>query len=112
MSRFAFAITGGDGSLLLVDLPGHAEGHVGFILNTDSGRIFYVADAFWDIRVLHAGRQIPRLSRRIQQDWPRYLRTQEKLSALEKAVEAGELPLQLYATHCPTTYEKGRSDEN
>lgn len=37
----------GDGSLLLVRLPGHARGQVGLLANTDRGPIFFVADSCW-----------------------------------------------------------------
>jgi glyoxylase-like metal-dependent hydrolase (beta-lactamase superfamily II) len=37
----------GDGSLLLVRLPGHARGQVGLLANTDRGPIFLVADSCW-----------------------------------------------------------------
>ncbi|MGD9127072.1 MAG: MBL fold metallo-hydrolase [Planctomycetia bacterium] len=100
----------GDGSLLLVDLPGHAEGQVGFVLNTDSGRMFYVADAFWDIRVLRAGWKIPLFSRLIQHDWSAYLKTQKKLLVLDQAIEAAKLPMWLYASHCSSTQENGWFD--
>ena len=99
-----------DGSLLLVDLPGHAEGHIGFLLNTGAGRILYAADAYWDIRVLRAGRKLPFLSRRIQHDWLAYLRTQENLRTLLDAVDRRKLPLRCYATHCSLMYNERWSD--
>ena len=37
----------GDGSLLLVRLPGHARGQVGLLANTARGPIFFVADSCW-----------------------------------------------------------------
>lgn len=37
----------GDGSLLLVRLPGHARGQVGMLANTGRGPIFFVADSCW-----------------------------------------------------------------
>jgi glyoxylase-like metal-dependent hydrolase (beta-lactamase superfamily II) len=37
----------GDGSIRLVDLPGHAPGQLGVIFARGTQREFYVADAFW-----------------------------------------------------------------
>jgi glyoxylase-like metal-dependent hydrolase (beta-lactamase superfamily II) len=37
----------GDGSALLVSLPGHARGQIGLLAQTESGPIFFVADSCW-----------------------------------------------------------------
>jgi glyoxylase-like metal-dependent hydrolase (beta-lactamase superfamily II) len=37
----------GDGSLLLVQLPGHARGQMGLLAHTERGRILFAADACW-----------------------------------------------------------------
>jgi glyoxylase-like metal-dependent hydrolase (beta-lactamase superfamily II) len=99
-----------DGSLLVVDLPGHAAGHIGFILNTERERILYAADAYWDIRVLRARRKLPFLSRHFQHAWLDYICTQEKLLTLLNAVERAKLPLRWYATHCPSMHKERWSD--
>jgi glyoxylase-like metal-dependent hydrolase (beta-lactamase superfamily II) len=44
-----------DGSVLAVPLPGHCHGQYGLLCNTESGRVFFVADAFADSRVLTQG---------------------------------------------------------
>lgn len=87
-----------DGSLLLVDLPGHAEGHTGYILQTDKETIFYVVDATWDMQVLLAGTPLPWLSRGFQFDYPAYLDTQRRLRNLATTGE-----YHLVACHCPLT---------
>lgn len=38
----------GDGSIQLVNLPGHAPGHCGVLLQTESSPLLWAADAFWD----------------------------------------------------------------
>jgi glyoxylase-like metal-dependent hydrolase (beta-lactamase superfamily II) len=88
----------GDGSLLLVDLPGHAEGHLGFVLTTARQRWFYIVDATWDVEVMLAGKTLPRLSRRFQHSYPDYVATQDKLRRL--AASGGP---ELLACHCPRT---------
>jgi glyoxylase-like metal-dependent hydrolase (beta-lactamase superfamily II) len=88
----------GDGSLLLVDLPGHAEGHTGYLLRTATESVFYIVDACWFLDVMLAGRELPRLSRGIQFDYPAYCRTQEKLRRLAAREE-----YRLVACHCPRT---------
>lgn len=37
----------GDGSLLLVALPGHARGQMGLLANTDRGQMLFAADGCW-----------------------------------------------------------------
>lgn len=37
----------GDGSLLAIELPGHAEGQIGLALEVDGQLVLLVADAFW-----------------------------------------------------------------
>lgn len=38
----------GDGRLILVDLPGHAAGHSGLLVNADNGkRYFFIGDTTW-----------------------------------------------------------------
>ncbi|SHE80707.1 Metallo-beta-lactamase superfamily protein [Seinonella peptonophila] len=39
----------GDGSLIAVDLPGHAHGQIGLLIQTfDHGMVFLIADCCWD----------------------------------------------------------------
>ena len=37
----------GDGSLIAIDLPGHAQGHFGVLIQTDVGPLLYAVDAQW-----------------------------------------------------------------
>ncbi|MEM8678807.1 MAG: MBL fold metallo-hydrolase [Planctomycetota bacterium] len=88
----------GDGSMLLVDLPGHAIGHTGFLWHGVEGPTFYIVDACWDVSVMLSRRPLPWISRKFQQDWPAYEQTQSRLSALAADV-------QLLACHCPRTQD-------
>ncbi|MCC9598963.1 hypothetical protein LOC67_00215 [Stieleria sp. JC731] len=88
----------GDGSLILIDLPGHAIGHTGYILNTDQGPRLYVVDAFWDRSVFESGRKLPWLSRRILNSYEDTCRTNEGIHKL--VARTGMEPI---ACHCPET---------
>jgi glyoxylase-like metal-dependent hydrolase (beta-lactamase superfamily II) len=88
----------GDGDLLLVDLPGHAAGHTGYVLRTASERFFYVVDACWDMDAMLQARPLPRLSRPVQLSYADYVVTQDKLRRLAARGEH-----HLLACHCPRT---------
>jgi len=88
----------GDGSLVMVDLPGHAEGHTGYYLQLASESIFYIVDACWDVEVLRNGWRIPWISRRLQADYAAYERTPHRLRAW--TIRTGQ---QVYACHCERT---------
>ncbi len=88
----------GDGSVVLMDLPGHARGHTGYLLNTEQGRIGYMVDAFWDTRTFEQSRRLPFPSRRVQHDPFQYQLTLDRLRDFQK--QAG---VPLLACHCQTT---------
>lgn len=86
----------GDGDLLLIDLPGHAAGHTGYLVRTDGGTVLYVVDATWDVEGMLERRRLPRVSLKLQHSERDYLVTQAKLRRL-----AGTFPM--LACHCPRT---------
>jgi glyoxylase-like metal-dependent hydrolase (beta-lactamase superfamily II) len=88
----------GDGSLLLVDLPGHALGHTGFLLNTAPRPWFYLADACWSLEVLETGRSLPGLTARLQHCGQDYQASQQRLRELHRREEC-----LLLASHCERT---------
>ena len=91
----------GDGSIILIDLPGHALGHTGYLLNTESGPLLYVVDAFWDRRAFELAGQLPWVSRQVQHNYPDYQATQAALHALIETTA-----LEPLACHCPATQQK------
>ena len=97
----------GDGSLLMVDLPGHALGHTGYVLRTAGRALFYIVDACWDLDVLLQGRGLPRLSREVQNSYEVYRDTQQRLRRL-----AEQDAYRLLACHCPRTQEYVAKDED
>lgn len=52
----------GDGTLLLVSLPGHARGQMGLLANTERGRILFAADSCWLRRAIKERRPPSRLT--------------------------------------------------
>lgn len=90
----------GDGSLLLIDLPGHAAGHTGFLLDADPNRYLYVVDAFWDRTVFESERRLPWISQGVQHGYSQYKETNRRLRHV-----ASELGLDPLACHCPRTQE-------
>jgi glyoxylase-like metal-dependent hydrolase (beta-lactamase superfamily II) len=90
----------GDGDLLLVDLPGHAVGHTGYLIRGPDGYVFYIVDASWDVEALLARRPISRLVRGVQHDYAAYAATQDRLRRL-----AAQVDYRLPACHCLQTQE-------
>ncbi|EQC43855.1 MBL fold metallo-hydrolase [Bacteriovorax sp. Seq25_V] len=39
----------GDGTIIIVELPGHTKGSIGILVNTQETRVFLVGDAVWSI---------------------------------------------------------------
>lgn len=83
----------GDGSYLVVDLPGHADGHVGALVE---GSVLLAGDAAWGHDLLGATARMRRLPRAVQHDASEYMRTAEMLAGLDAAgirVVCGHDPL-------------------
>jgi glyoxylase-like metal-dependent hydrolase (beta-lactamase superfamily II) len=90
----------GDGSFLLVDLPGHAPGHVGaFFIDGDRGPTFLLADACWTREALEAWRPPHPVSHLVTHDAPAMRRTLHALVAL-RARSPGLL---MVPSHCAAT---------
>lgn len=52
----------GDGSLLLIELPGHARGQIGMLVHTARGRVLFAADGCWMRRSIRENRPPSRLT--------------------------------------------------
>ena len=96
-----------DGSLILVDLPGHADGHYGFVLQAQDRRLFYIVDACWHVQVMLDKSPLPWISRRFQHDESAYFATQDKLRRL---ADSGDMDL--IACHCPQTLKCDRATQS
>ncbi|GAT73253.1 metallo-beta-lactamase domain protein [Microbacterium sp. HM58-2] len=72
----------GDGSYLVLDLPGHADGHVGALIEE---RVLLAGDAAWGSDLLEEAGRMRTLPRLVQHDPERYRQTAAMLWALADA---------------------------
>jgi glyoxylase-like metal-dependent hydrolase (beta-lactamase superfamily II) len=72
----------GDGSFLIIDLPGHQSGHVGAII---ANRVVLAADAAWGHDLADGAQRLRAIPRRINHDMAAYGRTAELLADLADA---------------------------
>lgn len=71
-----------DGSYLIMDLPGHADGHVGALVE---GRVLLAGDAAWGRDLLPEAQRLRAVPRAVQFDADAYLRTAHTVSLLADA---------------------------
>lgn len=90
----------GDGSALLVRLPGHARGQVGLLATTNRGRIFFVADSCWLARSVRDDRTPSRLAGLIADDTTAVRATIGQLHAFAQAWP----DVLIVPSHCPETF--------
>ena len=74
----------GDGSLKLVDLPGHAPGQLGLAFIEAGGKTLYCADAFWRSEQIEKGVNLPGPVLALQWDRRAYADTIERLRSLRQ----------------------------
>lgn len=86
----------GDGSVLLVPLPGHCAGHFGLLFHDAQGPVFLIADASWSSRAVREGIPPPALVTGWLGDTVQYRRTLAHLHDLHR-----EAPhVRLVPAHC------------
>jgi glyoxylase-like metal-dependent hydrolase (beta-lactamase superfamily II) len=90
----------GDGSLLLVRLPGHARGQIGLLANTDRGPIFFVADSCWLARSVRENRPPSRIAGLIADDTIQLAATIAHLHVFA----AARADVLIVPSHCPETF--------
>jgi glyoxylase-like metal-dependent hydrolase (beta-lactamase superfamily II) len=86
----------GDGSLLLVALPGHAAGHYGLLFEDDRGPVFLIADASWSSQAIRDFMPPPALVTGWLGDTRAYRDTLAKLQALGEEVPQ----VRMVPSHC------------
>ena len=87
----------GDGSALLMALPGHARGQIGLLANTDGGRVLFAADGAWHSRAVRERIPPARAVRLIVDDFAATVRTIQNLHDFSKACP----DVRIVPTHCP-----------
>jgi len=90
----------GDGSALLVRLPGHARGQLGLLVATDRGRIFLVADSCWLARSVRDDRPPSRLAGFIADDTAALRTTISRLHSFAQVWP----DVRIVPSHCPETF--------
>ncbi|RAV01958.1 MBL fold metallo-hydrolase [Paenibacillus sp. YN15] len=86
----------GDGSLVAVDLPGHAAGQTGLLLRTGHGEYFLCADAVWSSRAFRENRKPHAAARIIMANAGEYEDSFRRLVRLHE-----EFPqLRIIPSHC------------
>jgi glyoxylase-like metal-dependent hydrolase (beta-lactamase superfamily II) len=90
----------GDGSLLLVALPGHARGQLGALLATTAGPVLLAADGAWTSRAIRELRPPSRLTNLLVDDPRAVQATLAHLHAFAQARPA----TRIIPTHCPEVY--------
>jgi glyoxylase-like metal-dependent hydrolase (beta-lactamase superfamily II) len=96
----------GDGSLIAIDLPGHAGGQIGLLLNTAEGACFLCADAVWSSRAYREGRRPNPAARLIMADAQAYADTFERLIRLHR-----EFPqIRIVPSHCSEALSSGSGE--
>lgn len=77
-----YALPGSQQEIILIPLPGHADGHIGAFVNTDSGWVLLASDAAWSPTSYQTLRGPSRLANRVIADPPAYYRTLTQLHQL------------------------------
>ncbi|MFJ4996890.1 MBL fold metallo-hydrolase [Microbacterium sp. NPDC088619] len=72
----------GDSSYLVLDLPGHADGHLGALIER---RVLLAGDAAWGNDLIHVSGNLKALPRAVQHDADRYAATARSLGVLAAA---------------------------
>ncbi|CAI6017104.1 hypothetical protein PAECIP112173_00105 [Paenibacillus sp. JJ-100] len=86
----------GDGSLLGVDVSGHAEGMMGLLLRTEQHSYFLCADAVWSSRAFREQRRPHPLAGIIMSDRQEYRRNFDKLVQLHRQFPE----IRIVPSHC------------
>jgi len=92
----------GDGSLRLMNLPGHARGQVGLLANTDRGQILFAADGAWLTESIRTARSPVWITNLIADDVTAVQTTLNCLRAFSLACPN----VVIIPTHCPEAFAR------
>ncbi len=92
----------GDGSLLLVALPGHARGQIGMLAHTQRGELLFAADGCWLTRSLREQRPPSRVTHFFVDDAQAMRTTIEHLHTFAQA----RPDVMIIPSHCPEIFAR------
>lgn len=92
----------GDGTLRLVQLPGHARGQVGLLAQTAERRVLFAADGAWLTRAIDERRPPHPLTYLLVDDGRAVRSTIERLHAFARQ----HPDVAIIPTHCPAAYAR------
>jgi glyoxylase-like metal-dependent hydrolase (beta-lactamase superfamily II) len=96
-----------DGTIHLVDLPGHAPGHMGMLIGSNGAKLFFVADSCWHSRTVTHDKLPHPITRFILHDWTAFKSTIHHMQQfLAEHPEHTLIP-----SHCPLVAGKYWIDE-
>ncbi len=91
-----------DGSLIGIELPGHATGQLGLYFRLSEGKaIFLVADSAWSSKAIHDFDLPWQITRLIHSDWQAYKKTLKTLHDIYHQ----HSDITLLPSHCPLVAE-------
>ncbi|RKN77145.1 MBL fold metallo-hydrolase [Paenibacillus ginsengarvi] len=90
----------GDGSVLAVELPGHADGQIGLLLATDKHDYLLCADAAWSGKAVRENRPPHPLAGLVMANRREYADSFRKLASLVQRYPR----LRIVASHCPDVW--------
>ncbi len=94
----------GDGSVVVVRLPGHAHGQVGLLVASRAGDVLLVGDAAWSLRAItHLELPHP-VVRLVTHSWGAYRATLGALHRLHRTSPG----LLVVPSHCPVAIDRAR----
>lgn len=92
----------GDGSVLAVELPGHADGQIGLLLSTGAYDYLLCADAAWSGKAVRENRPPHPIAGIVMPNRRQYADSFGRLVTLHKRFPA----LRIVASHCPEVWTK------
>ncbi len=92
----------GDGSLLLILLPGHARGQIGMLAQTESGPILFAADCCWLSRSIREVRTPARIASFIADSPAATLDTIRRAHTFARA----KPNVRIVPSHCPEAFAR------
>lgn len=92
----------GDGSLLLVELPGHARGQIGLLAFTERGPIFFLADGAWLTESIRRRAPPASITNLLVDDSQAVRTTLNRLHDWSLACP----DVMIVPTHCPEAFER------